>query len=72
MLGLEAGSILLGLVQFAVLMAKISFMVFFIIWVRWSIPRFRYDQLMYLGWKVLLPLSILNIILTGIGIYIFK
>lgn len=72
MLGLEAGSIALGLVQFAVLMAKISFMVFFIIWVRWSIPRFRYDQLMNLGWKVLLPLSIVNIILTGIGIYIFK
>ena len=72
MMGLEVGSISLALVQFAVLMSKIIFMTFFIIWVRWSIPRFRYDQLMNLGWKVLLPLSILNIILTGIGIYIFK
>ncbi len=72
MLGLDAGSIGLALVQFSVLMAKIIFMTLFIIWVRWSIPRFRYDQLMNLGWKVLLPLSILNIVLTGIGIYIFK
>jgi NADH-quinone oxidoreductase subunit H len=72
MLGLESGTIALALVQFAVLMAKIAFMTFFIIWVRWSIPRFRYDQLMSLGWKVLLPLSILNIVLTGAGIYLFR
>ncbi len=71
-LGLEVGSISLALAQIAVLMAKIIFMTLFIIWVRWSIPRFRYDQLMKLGWKVLLPLSLANIVLTAIAILIFK
>ncbi|HSZ26484.1 MAG TPA: NADH-quinone oxidoreductase subunit H, partial [Cytophagaceae bacterium] len=49
----------------AVFMGKITFGIFFFMWVRWTIPRFRYDQLMSLGWKVLLPLAILNIVLTG-------
>jgi NADH-quinone oxidoreductase subunit H len=48
------------------LFAKIFFFIFFFMWIRWTIPRFRYDQLMNLGWKVLLPLAILNIFLTGI------
>lgn len=72
MLGLQEGSILLALAQFAVLFAKIIFFILFFIWVRWSIPRFRYDQLMNLGWKVLLPLSLLNVVLTAVGILIFK
>jgi NADH-quinone oxidoreductase subunit H len=41
----------------------------FFVWVRWTIPRFRYDQLMDLGWKVMLPLSLLNIFGTGWAIY---
>ena len=45
--------------------AKVGLLLFFFIWVRWSLPRFRYDQLMSLGWKVFLPLSILNILITG-------
>lgn len=49
-----------------VLFAKICFFIFFYMWVRWTIPRFRYDQLMRLGWKALIPLSIANIIITGI------
>ena len=52
----------------AVLFAKICFWIFFYMWVRWTIPRFRYDQLMNLGWKILIPLSILNIMITGIVI----
>jgi len=44
---------------------KMAFFLFFYIWVRWTFPRFRYDQLMSLGWKVLLPLAILNIFITG-------
>ncbi len=48
------------------LMGKVIGFILFFMWVRWTIPRFRYDQLMNLGWKVLLPLSLVNIILTGL------
>lgn len=49
---------------------KIFGFIFFFMWIRWTLPRFRYDQLMNLGWKVLIPLSIANIVLTGIVILI--
>jgi len=55
-----------------ILFGKIFFFIFFFMWVRWTIPRFRYDQLMDLGWKVLIPLSIANIVITGIVITFFK
>lgn len=48
-----------------VMFGKIFFFIFLFIWIRWTLPRFRYDQLMNLGWKVLIPLSVLNILLTG-------
>ncbi|GEM55564.1 NADH-quinone oxidoreductase subunit H [Flavobacterium branchiophilum NBRC 15030 = ATCC 35035] len=51
-----------------VLFIKIAAFIFFYMWVRWTIPRFRYDQLMNLGWKILIPLSIVNIVITGIFI----
>ena len=60
---------ILHVVTFSVKM--ILFMLFFI-WVRWTLPRFRYDQLMNLGWKVFLPLSIANLILTMIVLLILK
>jgi NADH-quinone oxidoreductase subunit H len=44
---------------------KIVIFIFFFIWVRWTLPRFRYDQLMKLGWKVLIPLAIANMLVTG-------
>lgn len=63
-LGLSANVIaILGVL---VLFAKIFFFIFFFMWVRWTIPRFRYDQLMNLGWKVLIPLAIANIVITGV------
>lgn len=56
---------ILGTVVF---FGKIFFFIFFYMWVRWTLPRFRYDQLMNLGWKGLIPLSILNVIVTGFGL----
>ena len=66
--GVNAANIL----GIGVLFIKICFFIFFYMWVRWTIPRFRYDQLMNLGWRILIPLSIINIIITGICILAFK
>ncbi|TDW50002.1 NADH dehydrogenase subunit H [Flavobacterium sp. 270] len=64
----HAGVNIANVLGIAALFAKICFWIFFYMWVRWTIPRFRYDQLMHLGWKILIPLSILNIIVTGVVI----
>jgi NADH-quinone oxidoreductase subunit H len=55
-----------AIIGVVVLFGKIFFSIFFFMWVRWTIPRFRYDQLMDLGWKILIPLAIANIVLTGV------
>ena len=55
--------------QFLVFLLKVTCFCFFFVWVRWTIPRFRFDQLMNLGWKVMLPLAIANILITTILIY---
>jgi len=47
------------------LMLKVIFFIFLFMWVRWTVPRFRYDQLMNLGWKKLVPLALLNMLVTG-------
>lgn len=60
---------LVGL-QLAAFFAKLGFFMWFFVWVRWTLPRFRYDQLMDLGWKAMLPLSLLNIFGTGVAIYL--
>lgn len=57
---------LAGLLGLGTLLAKTAMFLFFYVWVRWTFPRFRYDQLMQLGWKVLLPLSILNLLLVAV------
>ena len=53
---------IIGLVA---LMAKIIFFIFLFMWVRWTVPRFRYDQLMNLGWRGLIPLALINMLITG-------
>ena len=54
-----------GLAQIGVFLAKVMLFLFVYIWVRWTVPRFRYDQLMALGWKIFIPLTLLNILITG-------
>ncbi|HZV68911.1 MAG TPA: NADH-quinone oxidoreductase subunit NuoH [Saprospiraceae bacterium] len=63
---------LAAVVSVLVLFAKIFFFIFFFMWVRWTLPRFRYDQLMRLGWKILIPLSIINVLATGAWLTFFK
>ncbi|MGF2413232.1 NADH-quinone oxidoreductase subunit NuoH [Ferruginibacter sp.] len=58
------------LLQVLCLLAKVVGFIFFFMWVRWTIPRFRYDQLMNLGWKVLIPLALINMLATG-GVLLF-
>jgi NADH-quinone oxidoreductase subunit H len=50
---------------------KISALLFFYIWMRWTLPRYRYDQLMQFGWKVLLPVAVVNLVLTAAGVIYF-
>jgi NADH-quinone oxidoreductase subunit H len=69
-LGLSSG--LTVALQVAGFFVKVGALLFFFIWVRWSIPRFRYDQLMNLGWKVMFPLSLLNIVWVAVLIMVFK
>ncbi len=54
-----------AIVGIVALMGKIIFFLFVFMWVRWTIPRFRYDQLMHLGWRILIPLALFNMLVTG-------
>ena len=60
-----------SVIQILTFIVKVCAMLFFFIWIRWTIPRFRYDQLMNLGWKVMLPLALLNVVVTGAWLLIF-
>ncbi len=68
----NTGAVIGPLIGTAVFFAKIFAFIFFFMWVRWTIPRFRYDQLMHLGWKGLIPLAIANIIITGVVIAVIE
>jgi NADH-quinone oxidoreductase subunit H len=49
-------------------LAKVFALLFFYIWMRWTLPRYRYDQLMTFGWKILLPIAVLNLLATAAGV----
>ncbi|WP_221394740.1 NADH-quinone oxidoreductase subunit NuoH [Dyadobacter sp. NIV53] len=71
-LGTQTGHNIATLIGTAVFFGKALFFIFFYMWVRWTLPRFRYDQLMNLGWKKLIPLAIFNIIITGAAVLFLK
>ncbi len=60
-----AATLATALIQFSVFTAKVLFFCWVFIWVRWTLPRFRYDQLMRLGWSYMLPLGFFNLVLAG-------
>ena len=61
-----------AIIGIVALMAKVVFFIFLFMWVRWTIPRFRYDQLMHLGWRILIPLALFNMLATGAFILYFN
>ena len=65
-------NIILMLIHISVFWVKVIFFIWFQMTIRWTLPRFRYDQIMKLGWKILLPLSLANILITGIVILILQ
>src|SRR5262249_29088759 len=67
-LDLPATTIGGGLLHIGIFLAKTLFIEFLIIWVRWMWPRFRYDQLMDLGWRRFVPLALANIVVTALVI----
>jgi NADH-quinone oxidoreductase subunit H len=71
-LHLTGHPIALGLVSIVIFLGKVLALIFFFMWVRWTVPRFRYDQVMEIGWKKLLPLAIVNLFVYAIGIAIIQ
>lgn len=61
-----------ALMSIGCFLGKTLFFIFFFVWVRWTLPRFRYDQVMHLGWKVLLPLSVVNLVVYMIVIAVIE
>jgi NADH-quinone oxidoreductase subunit H len=64
-LGKNIGMNWMAILQGFTMFVKVAIFIFFFMWVRWTIPRFRYDQLMNLGWKKLIPLALVNMIITA-------
>jgi NADH-quinone oxidoreductase subunit H len=64
-----AQTLLVGLLHIGIFLGKMCFIIFMIIWVRWMWPRFRYDQLMDLGWRRFIPLALANIVITALVVW---
>jgi len=64
--------LVVGVLSIAIFMVKVLALIFFFMWVRWTVPRFRYDQVMKLGWQKLLPLAIANLVVYAIAIAVIQ
>jgi NADH-quinone oxidoreductase subunit H len=62
----------MGILSIVIFLAKVLFMIFFFMWVRWTVPRFRYDHVMRIGWRSLLPLSIVNLVVYALAIAVIQ
>ena len=71
-LHLSHAPFVLGVLSIVIFLTKVVLMLFFFMWIRWTVPRFRYDQVMKLGWQKLLPLSIVNLLAYAIGFAVFQ
>ena len=71
-LGTTGSNLIVMMIQVGVFFTKIIFFIWLQMTIRWTLPRFRYDQIMKLGWKILLPLSLANILITGIVILVLN
>lgn len=58
--------------EFLSLASKVAFFMFVFVWIRWTLPRFRFDQLMDLGWKILFPISLINLVVVTVAVYFFN
>jgi NADH-quinone oxidoreductase subunit H len=62
----------LAILSVVAFFTKIFFFIFVFMWIRWTLPRFRFDQLMHLGWKSLIPIALINLLITGLVIALNK